>query len=304
MELRQLEYFVAVAEEANFTKAANKLHVAQPGVSAQIRQLEHELGQPLFDRSGRRVRLTKVGAAVLPQARAALDAIAGARLVVDHLAELMLGRVAVGMVTSCPSLDLPDLLADFHRIHPAIEITLTEANSDALIEELREGLLDMAIIGLGTAPAAGIETQTIADEALVAAVSLEHPLAGRTTITLQALKGRPLISLPPGSGLRASLDEGCAIAGFRPRIAFEASNLNVIVQLARRGLGIAILPESAGQVHAGAIRALTITRPRLRGRLELAWRAESPMSPAARALISHTCQGLASVRRKRVKPTL
>ena len=91
-------------------------------------------------------------------------------------------------VTSCPSLDLPDLLADFHRIYPAIEITLSEANSNVLIEELREGLLDMAIIGLGTAPAAGIETQTIADEALVAAVSLEHPLAGRTTITLQAFE--------------------------------------------------------------------------------------------------------------------
>lgn len=287
MELRQLEYFVAVAEEANFTKAANRVHVAQPGVSAQIRRLELELGQPLFDRSGRRVRLTKVGAAVLPYARAALDAVAGARLAVNDLAGLMRGRVAIGMVTSCPSLDLANLLADFHRTYPAIEITLSEANSDVLIEELRDGRLDMAIIGLGGMPPVRIETQTIADEALVATVSLEDPLATGTTITLRALRDRALISLPQGTGLRAALDDACAIAGFRPRIAFEASNLNVLAQLAKRGLGVAILPESARHAHAGAIHALTITRPRLRGRLELAWRADGPISPAARALIGH-----------------
>jgi DNA-binding transcriptional LysR family regulator len=129
MELRQLAYFVAVAEEANFTKAATKVRVAQPAVSAQVRQLEEELGQQLFDRSGRKVRLTKVGLAVLPYARAALDAITGARLVVNGLVGLTVGRIAVGMVTSCASLDLVTLLADFHRAYPAVEIALLEDNS-------------------------------------------------------------------------------------------------------------------------------------------------------------------------------
>src|SRR5438270_8481792 len=113
MELRQLEYFVAVAEERNFTRAAERVHVAQPGVSAQIRRLERELGQELLDRSGRAVRLTEVGSAVLPYARAALAAVEGARLAVDELTGLLRGHVRVGMVTSHDE-DVPGLLAAFH----------------------------------------------------------------------------------------------------------------------------------------------------------------------------------------------
>src|SRR5579862_5105159 len=107
MEIRQLEYLVAVVEEASFTRAAERLHVAQPGVSAQIRQLERELGQPLLDRSSRVTRLTEAGKAVLPFARAALSAAAGARTAVDELAGLLRGHVTIGMVVQCASLDIP-----------------------------------------------------------------------------------------------------------------------------------------------------------------------------------------------------
>src|SRR6266540_4363563 len=153
MEFRQLEYFVAVAAEANFTRAAAKLHVAQPGVSAQVRRLERELGQPLLDRSERTVRLTEAGVAVLPYARAALAAVAGARLAVDELTGLMRGHVAIGMVTS-HSIDLPGLLASFHHDHPAVEISLSEGNSDQLIRALHAGQLDLAVIG-STTPVPG-----------------------------------------------------------------------------------------------------------------------------------------------------
>ena len=287
MELRQLEYFVAVAEEANFTRAAKRVHVAQPGVSAQVRLLEHELGQALFDRSGRQVRLTKAGAAVLPYARAALDAVAGARFAIDDLTGLMAGKVAVGMVISCSLPDLPELLAEFHQRHPGIEITLSEANSDVLLEALRNKRLDLALVGLASAPPQPIKMQVVRDEALVAAVSKEDVLALRTSVTLPALRDRPLISLSAGTGLRAALDRGCAIAGFRPQIAFEATNLNVLAQLAGRGLGVAILPESVAHTHSTIIHALPISRPQLRGRLELAWNPEEPTSPAARALIAY-----------------
>jgi len=294
MELRQLEYFVTVSEEASFTRAAAKLHVAQPGVSAQVRQLERELGQALLDRSGRTVRLTEVGAAVLPYARAALASVSGARLAVDELAGLMRGHVAVGMVTSCPAAELPDLLAGFHRDHPAVEITLAEGNSDRLLEALRAGRLDMALIGSAGPPPAGIETQVVVDEPLVAAVSRSDALSASTRITLAALRTRPLISLPRGTGLRAALDDACAGAGFQPRIAFEASDPGVLAQLAARNLGVAILPASVAHAHPAELHALTITRPRLRGRIELAWRADGPVSPAARALIGHARSGLAT----------
>ncbi|MGA3029781.1 MAG: LysR substrate-binding domain-containing protein [Candidatus Limnocylindrales bacterium] len=290
MELRQLEYFVAVADEASFTRAAAKMHVAQPGVSAQIRQLERELGQDLLDRSGRAVRLTAAGAAVLLYARAALGAAAGARLAVDELIGLVRGHVSVGMVVACSSFDLANLLADFHRDYPAVEIALSEANTDDLIEGLHAGRLDLAFVGLGDTTPPGIEIRLVADEPLVAAVSDNDVLAARKTITLEALGGRALMSLPRGTGLRSCLDDACARSGFEPNIALEASNLGILAQLAGRGLGVAILPESVALAHP-EIHAIVITRPAMRGRLALAWRTEGPISPAARALIGRAQTG-------------
>jgi DNA-binding transcriptional LysR family regulator len=292
MELRQLEYFVAVVEEANFTRAAERVHVAQPGVSAQIRRLERELGQPLLDRSGRTVRLTEVGAAVLPFAKAALAAVDGARLVVDELAGLTRGRVAAGMVTSGFAAAMSDLLADFHRDYPAVEITLIEANSDKLLSRLQNGELDLALVGLATPPPAGIETQVLVDERLVAAVGREDPLYGTKSVTLEGLRERDLICLPQGTGLRASIDGAFATTGFSPKIAFEAGDPSVLAQLAVRGLGVAILPESLGSSYP-ELHALAITKPRLRSRIELAWRADGPVSPAARALIDYARAALA-----------
>jgi DNA-binding transcriptional LysR family regulator len=286
MELRHLEYFVAVAEEASFTRAAARVHVAQPGVSAQIRQLERELGQPLFDRSGRTVRLTEVGQTVLPYARAALDAVAGARHAVDELTGLLRGHVAMGMITGCSSLELADVLAAFHQDHPGVEIALSEDNSDRLLAGLQSGQLDLAFVGLATAPPSGIETQIVVDEALVAAVRPDDPLADSPASALDGLRERAMISLPRGTGLRAALDAACAAARFQPRIAFEASDLRIVAQLAIRGLGVAMLPESVAQAHADVLRAVAITDPEPRGRLELAWRADGPTNPAARALIS------------------
>lgn len=198
MELRQFEYFVAVTDEASFTRAAAGLHVAQPGVSAQIRRLERELGQPLFDRSGRTVRLTEVGRAVLPFARAALEAVNGARLAVDELTGLVRGQVAVGMVASCGALPLPAVLAGFHRRHPAVEISLTEANSDVLLDDVLAGRLDLAVVGLAAGPPEGIAIQVVVDERLVAAVAPDDPLADAGTVRLAALRDRALITLTRG----------------------------------------------------------------------------------------------------------
>lgn len=297
MELRQLAYFVAVAEEASFTRAAARVHVAQPGVSAQVRRLERDLGHALLDRSRRSVQVTEVGAAVLPYARAALDAVDGARLAVEQLTGLLGGHVAVGMVVACSALDVPDLLAGFHRDHPAVEIGLSEDNSDRLIEALRAGRLDLAVVSLGVAAPAGIATEVVVDEPIVAAVSHDDPLAGRSTVTLRAVRERSLISLPAGTGLRSRLDEACAAAGFTPRIACEATDPGVLARLAGRGLGVAILPQSVAHAHRAEVRELAITRPRLRGRLVLAWRAEGPSSPAATALAGHARAALAGATR-------
>ena len=285
MELHQLQYFVAVADEGNFTRAAEKLLVSQPGVSAQIRRLERELGEDLLDRSGRHVRLTDVGAAVLPYARTALAAVDGARLAVGDLTGLLRGHAAIGTVTS-HNVDLPGLLAEFSSSHPQVEITLSEGSTDELLEALRAGALDAAIVSVGVTAPAGIDIQVISDQAIVAAVSHGHELASRSAIALAALRGRPLISLPRGTGLRARLHEACAVAGFTPKIAFEASAPEVLADLAAHGLGTAILPAAFAQHRSDRLKSLTISPPGLRGRLALAWRAGGASSPAGRALTS------------------
>ena len=296
MELRQLEYFVTVADERNFTRAAAKLHVSQPGVSAQIRQLERELGQELLDRSGRVTRLTEAGQAVLPFARAALSAVAGARLAVDELSGLLRGHVAVGMVGQVASLDMPDLLAGFHRRHPAIEITLAEDSSDHLAEAVRTGAYDLAVIGLDPArPDAphGLGLQVVADEPIVAAVCADPEptwlaaLTGAASVTLAEIADEALISLPVGTGLRACVDAAYASAGLRPHVAFEASDPRTLARLAARGLGLAFLPAPVARSHGEGLRILTVSDPEMRGRLALTWRTEGPVSPAARALIAH-----------------
>jgi DNA-binding transcriptional LysR family regulator len=284
MELHQLEYFVAVVEEGGFTRAAARLRVAQPGVSAQVRKLERELGLALLDRTTRSVRITAAGEAVLPYARAALAAVEGARQVTDELAGLTRGRVAVGTVTS-HTVDLATILADFHARWPDVEITLVEDASERLVAAVREGRLDAAIVAYA-APPEDLGVHVVTDEAIDAAVWTGHELAGRDTVPLADLRDRALVCLPRGGGIRAILDAACAEAGFEPRVAFEAGSPAVLEQLAARRLGIAILPESIAR-HREHLHPLRIVDPELRGRLGLAWRRNGPTSPAAAAWLKH-----------------
>jgi DNA-binding transcriptional LysR family regulator len=285
MELRQLKYLITVIEEASFTRAAAQLHVAQPGVSAQIRQLEREVGETLLDRSGRTVRATEAGLAMLPYARAALDAVASARMSVDELTGLVRGQVTVGTVASVAAVDLPGVLAEFHHRHPEVAIAVAEGRREDLVAQLRAGQVDMVLVGSGTTDAA-MATQVVADEALIAIVGHDHPLAARATITIPGLRNRDLISLSRGTGLRACVDAACASAGFEPRIAFEVSDPRVLVQFAARGLGIGLVSESIARAHADDVHTLTIARAP-RARILLGWRQDGPISPAARALIRH-----------------
>ncbi|WP_197377612.1 LysR family transcriptional regulator [Mycolicibacterium baixiangningiae] len=283
MELRQLEYFLAVAEEANFTRAAERVHVAQPAVSAQIARLERELGQPLLDRARRRVRLTAAGAALLPHARAALAAVASARLAVEELAGLVRGSVVIGTVTA-HNVDMPALLAAFHTAHPGVEITLSTAESDRLVAGVRSGHFDLVIASVGTDEVPdGLAVDVTTDEAIYAAVGRDDPWRDVPSVPVTALADRSLIALPQGTGLRHRLDEAFAAAGLTARIAFEASTPQELADLAAHGLGVAIVPQSVSCNRAD-LHPVAIT-PELRGRLVLAWRASGPVSPAARALI-------------------
>jgi DNA-binding transcriptional LysR family regulator len=294
MELHQLAYLIAVVDEASFTRAAEKLLVSQPAVSAQIRRLERELGEELLDRSERSVRPTAVGAAVLPHARAALAAVDGARLAVSELTGLLRGRAALGTVTS-PAVDLASLLGAFHDRHPMVDISLSAADTDQLIAALLGGQLDAAIISVGDTMPDGLAAQLIVDQPIVAAVGREHELAARAggPVALADLAEQPVISLPRGTGLRSRLDEAATAAGVRLHVAFEASTPEALADLAARGLGVAFLPGPFAEYRSDQLAVLPIDTPRMHGRLVLAWRANGPPGPAGRALVGHVREALA-----------
>lgn len=283
MELRQLEYLVAVAEEANFTRAAARVHISQSGVSAQIRRLEEDLGAALFDRSGRTARLTSAGEAAVSHARAVLASVRALRTSVDAVTEVVRGRLVVGMVSGCTITPLFDALGAFHRAHPGVDVALVEDTSDVLLDGVRSGAHDLALVGTAGDPPDGFEVLPIIREPIVAAVAPGHPLHGRARASIAEVCGHPLVGLPVGTGIRTVLDRSAAAAGARADVVLEASAPDAVLDLAARGFGIAVLSGSMladqDRLHAVAVDGLTGDAV-----LALAW--TSP-SPACRALLRH-----------------
>lgn len=288
MDLRQLEYFVAVAEERNFTRAAERVHISQSGVSAQIRQLERELGAELFDRSARTATLTVAGKAALEHARAALAAAVAVGRSVGEVTGLIRGRLTVGMVTGCTITPLFDALAAFHRAHPGVELSLQEDNSDRLIDGVRAATVDLALVGTATATPDGLDALTIISERLVAAVPRGHPLATRRHLRLRDLAGHPIVCMPPGTGLRTVFDQACAARHVQPVVALQASAADAIADLAARGLAVAILSESMAARYDDRLTALTIDDVDAPALLALVWKGTH--NPALRELLAHSRQ--------------
>ncbi|MFI6009189.1 LysR family transcriptional regulator [Streptomyces sp. NPDC051243] len=288
MELRQLEYFVAVTEERNFTRAAERVHISQSGVSAQIRQLERELGAELFDRSARTVTLTVAGKAALQHARDVLAAAGAVGQAVSEVTDLIRGRLTVGMVIGCTLTPLFDALAAFHEAHPGVEISLLEDRSDRLVEGVRTGAIDLALVGAATATPDGLDALTIISERLVAAVPAGHVLAKRRRVALRDLMAHPIVCMPPGTGLRTVFDQACAAQALQPTIALEASAAEAIADLAARGLGVAILSDSMAASYRDRLTARTIDDVETPALLALVWK--SAHNPALRELLTHSRQ--------------
>jgi DNA-binding transcriptional LysR family regulator len=282
MELRQLHYFVAIAEEGQFTRAAARVSVAQPAVSAQIRRLERELGERLFVRDPQGATLTDAGEAFLPHARAALTAAARGRDTIASLQGKLQGRLTVGVAGPVDD-RLAAAIGEFHRTHPAIEIALTNQQNEPLLAGVANAEFDAAIVGVGAQPLPpGVAARVVATEPLALAVAPDHALASRKTIAIADLRDVPMITLVPGSGLRAVLEQACRTAGFSPRITAETGELPSLVELVAAGLGVALLPQSAA---TDAVHVLRVTRPGLERRTALAWNTAAG-SPAARAFLA------------------
>jgi DNA-binding transcriptional LysR family regulator len=297
MELRQLGYFLAVARERSFTRAAERLHVAQPGISHQIRRLEAELGSELFDRSAKPVRLTPAGRALLPHAQDALDAADAGRDALHRLHGVVSGRVSLGTIPGIPHLDLAGLLAAFHSQHPHVEMTLREEHPVALLEHLRHDEYDATIVGLSQPePPDGLHGEVVSAEPLVLLAGPDHRLGNRQFAPMSQLRDEPLVTLTRGSALRTHLENACDAAGFPPRIALETSDVNLLGDLVARGLGVTIAPRSIAEA-AAARHPLHIIgiRPAITRRYTvLVWNEDLYHTAAVEAFLAHARAWVAS----------
>jgi DNA-binding transcriptional LysR family regulator len=273
------------SEEANFTRAAERVHISQSGVSAQIRQLERELGTELIDRSGRRATLTSAGQAALEPARAALASAGAVRGAVDEVFAVIRGRLTVGMVIGCTISPLFDALAAFRKAHPGVEIALAEDNSAQLIERVRSGAADVALIAAAGRSPEGLAAHPIVIEPLIAAVPPAHPLASAKRVSLRHVVAHPIVSLPPGTGVRTAFDRDCAAAGLAPDVALEASAPQAVVDLARGGLGVAILSRSMVADTDDSLVARPVEGLTTEAVLALVW--EPTPNPALHELLAH-----------------
>lgn len=252
MNLKQLEFAVALAEERHFTRAAERCHVVQSALSHQIARLEAELGASLFERLPRQVRITPAGEAMLVQARQALAAVARLQQDVAAAVGAIRGTLTVGLISSVPRLDIVDVLAAFHGRHPQVDIQLRQDKSETLLAAVRERQLDFALIGVSRQLALeAVERRLLLSEDLVAVLPADHALAGRERLSLHDLVDLPLVDLPAGSGARRQTDEAFAALGLPHRVRFETSHMQLLERFVRRGLAVGLVPRSLAATFAG-----------------------------------------------------
>lgn len=270
MDDRQLASFVAVAEELNFTRAAARLFVVQSTLSASIRALEHELRAPLFTRSTRRVALTAVGEALLPQARAAIDSLDRMRSLAVEDAAGLRGRVRVGTFSALDLVDLPGALGAYRQRHPLVEVLLrtSTTGSTGLAEELRRGRLDLALLALPASELPDLAVTTVVRSGYVLLVESTDPLARTSRPSPLDLEGLTFVDAPAGFGNRVSVDRAFRAAGVSRRVATEVADLPGIPRFVQAGLGPAVVP-GAGVEPIEGVTAIALDWPGLEWELSV-----------------------------------
>ncbi len=280
MELRHLRYFVVVAEELHFRRAAERLHMSQPPLSQQIRQLEEEIGATLLLRNQRKVELTAAGQGFLLRAREILDAVEDAARQARRVQRGEVGRLAVGFVGSAMYSFVPELLRAFRDHAPDITLRLHELGTSEQLRQLEDGRLDVGFVRVPRARS-DLRIETVVEEPVVAALPDAHPLARRPVLKLADLEGEPLVLLTRAGapGLREALAEAIERLGGEERIVQEVAETQTVVGLVAAGVGVSLVPESVrALVRAGVTyRPLDGEAPKVR--LTMAWRAadDSPV---------------------------
>jgi DNA-binding transcriptional LysR family regulator len=290
MEFRHLRYFVAVAEELSFTRAAGVLHVAQSAVSAQIRHLEESLGVALLERSSRRVELTGAGRSFLQGAKRILFDLEENARQARRVGRAETGHLAIGFIGAQSHEWMPLVLRRFRQKYPDVEVTLTEMVPSAQLEALSTHRLDLGVVGaIDGKPPVGLHVECIVQEEPMVGVPSDHVLANRTFVRLQQLKGERFIltSRENAPSYRSWLARLCHRAGFTPNVVQEVDRARTGVQYVAAGFGISIFGEHICRQPAPGVKFIPLRPCEEKIRYGVAWRKEPP-EPLVHRFIEYT----------------
>lgn len=282
LTVQQLRCFVAVAEEQQFTAAADVLRIAQPSISSQIHRLEQVLGTPLFHRGHRPVLLTDAGLELLPLARRVLSSLDDVVHGISEIDGLQRGHVTIGATPSLGAALLPDVLASFRAKYPGVSLSFVERDSVVIAEQLEAGVLDLALVVMPLRRPS-LENTVLAIEKMVVVVAHDHPLASRSQITIADLHDVPMIMFSEGYDIRAATLAAFDRAGFAPTVALDGAEMGTVHAFVSAGLGAAIVPSIMATRH-DSMHMLHLEAPILERTIGLVRPLHHSLSRAAAAL--------------------
>lgn len=280
MELYQLEYFLEAARQQNFTRAAQKLNLAQAALSEQIRKLEAELGTALFNRGRRETTLTAAGQTLRVHAESLLNQAAATRRAIDDLIKMKGGRLVIASIPSVSACVLPSVITAFRRKHPQVELALLEGTSENVAQWVEAGRAEIGIVQLPSLKGAFVETLLFEESFVILAPQI-HALAAKRKARLAELADEPFV-LYKGRARDAALT-ACRDAGFEPRIACESSELETIRSLVAANLGIALLPALATRTPSADCVVVRLSDEPVKRQVALLQHADKAPSPSAEA---------------------
>lgn len=273
MEIRQIEYFVEVARQLSFTKAATTLHVSQPSISKAIQNLEAELGAPLFYRSSKQLELTDAGHAVLTNAQQVLQAIKNIRTELTDIKDLKKGQIRIGIPPIVGAEFFSKLISQYKEQFPFIEIILTEAGTKKIREEIESGELDIGLVCSSQSKHQNVNTISFMKDPLQLIVHVDHPLAQKDWVMMQDLATEAFIIYRKDFILYDRIMEACTKAGFTPLIACETTQKDLFIEMAQAKLGIALLPQKiAEKMNTPALRNIPLQENSIFLELGITWK--------------------------------
>lgn len=285
MELKQLEYFMAVCRELHFTRAAEKLGIAQPSLSQQIRLLEHEIGTPLFDRVGKKTVITEAGKTLLHHSYNVFHELSQARAAISELQGLQRGSIKIGSLLTVVNYLLPPTVIEFHRRYPNVELSVFGLRTKDIFDGLLQNELDLGIVFLPMEHD-DLETIPLYKQNLALAAPANHPVAKEPFVTLDVLKETPSVLLPATYYLRQLIDEHCRSLDFAPQPVMEMTTMESIVNMVVKGVGVTILPKAyLDYIDNPNIRTVPIQNPVLTTQIGIVYRKNKYLCAASRVFM-------------------